>query len=312
MFCVLFPGQGSQYVGMGRDLYEKYEIVRNIYNKVDNQLGYPLSQITLNGPKSELDLTKNTQPAIMTLGVSIFMLLKHHFNLNLNKANFFAGHSLGEYTALVCANALTVETAAYLLHERGKAMQEAVPSGQGAMLAVLGMNIDELSNEIKSIEKKYICELANDNCPGQLVVSGEVMGINILKEKLKKKSKKAILLNVSAPFHCSLMKKASDKMSLKITKTNFTIPNPSMISNVNAKEENDPNKIKNLLIEQIISKVQWRESIEYILKQKVFNFLEIGPGKVLSGLVKRINKKTNIKNLTNIEEIEKYLNNDKF
>ena len=187
MFCVLFPGQGSQYVGMGRDLYEKYEIVRKIYNKVDNQLGYPLSQIILNGPKSELDLTKNTQPAIMTLGVSIFMVLKHHFNLNLNKANFFAGHSLGEYTALVCANSLTVQTAAYLLHERGKAMQEAVPSGQGAMLAVLGMNINELSKRIKKQNIKEVILALSTTTEGQTtshVIADKLKSLNVEVTKL--------------------------------------------------------------------------------------------------------------------------------
>ena len=169
MRAVLFPGQGSQYVGMGSDFYQKFDIAKNIFKKVDKTLGFSLSNIILNGPEEELKLTKNTQPAIMTVGVCIFNVLNNEFGLNLNNSKFFAGHSLGEYTALVCSGSLTLERAAYLLHERGKSMQEAVPPGLGAMMAILGMTIGEIEKEINLLSKEESCEIANDNCDGQLL-----------------------------------------------------------------------------------------------------------------------------------------------
>ena len=308
MRAVLFPGQGSQYVGMGLDFYEKFDLVKKIFKTVDKTLGFSLSNIILNGPEAELKLTQNTQPAILTIGVSIFDVLKNHFDLNLNSARFFAGHSLGEYTALVCAGSLTLERATYLLHERGKSMQKAVPSDQGAMMAILGMSIEDVEEEINLLSKKEICEIANDNSNTQVVVSGKKTVIEILHENLKKKRKKGIILPVSAPFHCSLMKKAAVAMKNKINASNFLMPKPSIISNVTAKEENDINRIKPLLIDQITSRVRWRESIEYMIKNGITNFLEIGPGKVLSGLVKKINKEVKIKNINNVENVK----NDKF
>ena len=303
MRAVLFPGQGSQYVGMGSDFYEKFDSVKEIFRTVDKTLGFSLSNIILNGPEAELKLTQNTQPAIMTIGVCIFNVLNQQFGLNLNNARFFAGHSLGEYTALVCGGSLTIERAAYLLHKRGKSMQDAVPSGQGAMMAILGMTIHEVENEINLLPKGEICEIANDNTSGQVVVSGKKMVIEILNENLKKKKKKGILLPVSAPFHCSLMKKAAENMKDEIENTNFLKPKPSIISNVTAKEETDVDKIRPLLIDQITSRVRWRESIDFMIKQGVASFLEIGPGKVLSGLVKKINRNVKVSNINSIEDI---------
>jgi [acyl-carrier-protein] S-malonyltransferase len=302
MRAILFPGQGSQYVGMGSDFYEKFDHVKKIFKTVDETLGYSLSKIILEGPEEKLKLTENTQPAIMTIGVSLFNVLKDQ--LNLNTVKFFAGHSLGEYTALVCSGSLTLEKAAYLLRERGKSMQEAVPSGQGAMLAVLGMTINEIEDEIKLLPNDKICEIANDNTNGQVVVSGNKESIEILIKNLKSKKKRGILLPVSAPFHCSLMKKAAEKMKDKIENTNFLIPKPTIISNVTAKEEFDVNKIKPLLIDQIVSKVRWRESVSYMIKEGISDFIEIGPGKVLSGLVKKINKDVKVSNFNSIEDIK--------
>ena len=304
MRAILFPGQGSQYVGMGADFYEKFDIVKNIFKSVDESLGFSLSKIILNGPIEELQLTKNTQPAIMTVGVSIFNVLNQEYGLNLNNSSFFAGHSLGEYTALVCGGSLTLEKAAYLLNERGKSMQESVPSGQGAMLAVLGMTIDEVESEINLLPKDGVCEISNDNSDSQIVVSGEKNIIENFNEMLKRKKKKGILLPVSAPFHCSLMKKAAKKMKDKIKSTNFIKPRPSIISNVTANEESDVNKIKPLLIDQITSRVRWRESVNYMIKKGVTNFLEIGPGKVLSTLVKKIDKSVEISNINSVEDIK--------
>ena len=304
MRAILFPGQGSQYVGMGSDFYNKFDSTKSFFEIVDKTLGFSLSNIILNGPESELKLTQNTQPAIMTVGVCIFNVLNQEFGLNLNNTKFFAGHSLGEYTALVCAGSLTIEKAAYLLHERGKSMQDAVPLDQGSMIAILGMRIDEIEKEINLLPKGETCEIANDNSNSQVVVSGKKTAIEILNENLKKKKKKGILLSVSAPFHCSLMKKAAENMKDKIENTNFLKPKPNIISNVTAKEEVDVDRIKPLLIIQITSRVRWRESVDYMIKQGVKDFLEIGPGKVLSGLVKKINRNVEVRNIDCIEDIK--------
>jgi len=189
MRAILFPGQGSQYVGMASDFYKKYDSVKKIFKTVDETLGYSLSNLILNGPEEKLKLTQNTQPAIMTVGVAIYNMLDENSNFNLKDVKFFAGHSLGEYTALVCAGSLTLERAAYLLHERGKAMQEAVPEGLGAMTAVLGMTIEEVEKEINLLPKTEICEIANDNCTGQIVVSGTKNANEILNKNLKSKKK---------------------------------------------------------------------------------------------------------------------------
>ena len=304
MRAVLFPGQGSQYVGMGSDFYKKYDSTKFFFKMVDKTLGFSLSNIILNGPEEELKLTQNTQPAIMTVGVCIFNVLNQEFGLNLNNARFFAGHSLGEYTALVCGGSLTIERAAYLLHERGKSMQDAIHPDQGSMIAILGMRVDEVEKEINLLPKEEACEIANDNSNSQVVVSGKKAAIEILSNNLKKKGKRGILLPVSAPFHGSLMKKAAENMKDKIENTNFLKSKPNIISNVTAKEEIDVNRIKPLLIDQITSRVRWRESVEYMIKQGVKVFLEIGPGKVLSGLVKKINKDVKVSNIDSVEDIK--------
>ncbi len=305
MQAVLFPGQGSQYVGMGLEFYNKFDLAKKIFRDVDDALGFSLSKIILDGPDGKLMSTENTQPAIMTVGVSIFNVLNQEYGLNLNKANFYAGHSLGEYTALVCSEALDIKKAAYLLHERGKAMQNAVAKEKGAMLAILGMSLNEVESEIQEYQSKGVCEISNDNSNSQVVVSGEKKIIENLNESLKRKKKKGIILPVSAPFHCSLMKIAAENMKNKIENTDFQTPKINIISNVTAKEENDINKIKLLLIDQITSRVRWRESINYMIKKGVTNFLEIGPGKVLSGLVKKINKEVEISNINSIDDIKK-------
>ena len=305
MRAILFPGQGSQYVGMGSDFYKKFDIVKKIFSSVDETLGFSLSKIILEGPLEKLQLTQNTQPAIMTVGVSIYNVLNKEYGLNLNQSNFFAGHSLGEYTALVCSGSLTLENAAYLLNERGKFMQEAVPEGKGSMLAVMGIKLPELNKYISELKKENgVCEVANDNSNNQIIISGDKSAINEMSSILKKDKKKSIFLPVSAPFHCSLMKPAADRMEKKIQTTNFSDPFVELISNVTAKPTKNSEEIKKLLVEQIFSKVRWRETIEYMIKNDVNNFIEIGPGKVLSGLVKRINDKVLSKSINTIEDIE--------
>ena len=309
MSALLFPGQGSQVVGMGLELYNNYQLVKDIFNLADEKLKYPLSKIILSGPSEDLQLTENTQPAILTVSYSIFKVLKEEFNFNFQKFKYFAGHSLGEYSALVCSNSLEYTDALYLLNERGKAMQEAVPLGDGSMIAVLGSNLIEINNLIKNLDhKKNVCEIANDNAEGQVIISGNKNSIDSFKLILKEKKIKTIPLKVSAPFHCTLMKPAAEIMKEKINKVVFTQPKFEIINNVTANSEIDPTNIKNLLIKQIYSTVRWRESIINISKNNVTNFIEIGPGKALTGMVKRTVKNVNSFSINSIVDIKTLIN----
>ena len=309
MKAILFPGQGSQIVGMGLEFYNNFSIVKKIFDEADEKLNFKISNIILNGPENELQLTKNTQPAILTVSYSIFSVLKNEFNFDFKDTSFFAGHSLGEYSALVCAGSLKFNDALYLLHERGKSMQQAVPVGKGKMIAVLGLKISEINELIKQIGSSGVCEIANDNAEGQTIVSGDSKSINSLQLLLKENKKKFIPLKVSAPFHCSLMKPAADYMQEKINSVKFEKPNFGLVCNVTSLSQSDPAKIKKLLIEQIFSTVKWRESIIYMSKEKVTDFIEIGPGKVLSGMVKRTVNNINSFSLNSIDDIKK-LNNE--
>ena len=308
MKAILFPGQGSQVVGMGSEFYNNFLSVKEIFNSADEKLKFKLSKIILEGPEDQLKLTQNTQPAILTVSYAIFKILKEEFNYNFENTKYFAGHSLGEYSALLCAGSLSFEDALYLLFERGKSMQEAVPVGKGGMLAVLGSENEEIEDCIKKIKSKGVCEIANDNAPGQIIVSGNIELIQELQNILKENKKKSIMLPVSAPFHCSLMNAAATNMKSKIENVNFTKPNYEIIANVSASPTNDPADIKKLLVEQIYSKVRWRESILYMANQNITEYLEIGPGKVLTGLVKRILPSTNSSSINSIEDIKNITN----
>ena len=304
MFSVLFPGQGSQSMGMGKNLYDNFDYVKSLFDQADDILKKKISKMILEGPKELLDQTENTQPAIFLISYSIYKFIKNESNFELNKAKFFAGHSLGEYSALACAEALTFEQTLELLKVRGKAMQSAVPSGQGGMLAVLGEKI-EIVNEILKLNKdKFQCFVANDNSVGQIVVSGNTKDLDLFSEILKSKNIKNIKLSVSAPFHCSLMSSATKIMKNQITNTDFKKPNNEIVSNVTAEHVNDPNEIKNLLIEQIEKPVRWRESVINMINLNVDKFIEIGPGKVLSGLVKRIDRNMKLIQVNDIEDIK--------
>ena len=305
MNAILFPGQGSQIVGMGSEFYNNFDLVKKIFNEADDKLNYKISNIILEGPEEQLKLTQNTQPAILTVSYAIFSVLKSEFNFDFKNTRFFAGHSLGEYSALVCTESLKFVDALYLLFERGKSMQEAVPLGKGKMIAVLGSKIEEINNFINEMKKKDICEIANDNAEGQTIVSGDVESIISLEKILKDNKKKFIPLNVSAPFHCSLMKSAEIKMKEKIDSVNFRKPIFDIVCNVTSKPENNPENLKKLLVDQICSTVRWRESVINMSNQKVTNFIEIGPGKVLSGMVKRTVKNINCFSINSIDDMKK-------
>ena len=305
MKALIFPGQGSQSVGMGYELYKNFDLVKKIFKEADEKLNFPISKIILNGPETDLKLTENTQPAILTISYSIFKLITEEFNISLKNFTFFAGHSLGEYSALVSSGSLLFTDAVLLLHQRGKLMQEAVPAGRGSMIAVMGINLDDLNKFIKEINvNKGVCEIANDNSNSQVILSGDKSAIEEISKILKNNKKKSIPLPVSAPFHCSLMKPAAKKMEKNILETNFINPEVKIVSNVTAQVVKNPDDIKKLLIDQIFSKVRWRESVEYMISNGVKEFIEVGPGKVLSGLVKRINDKVSSRSINTIEEIK--------
>ena len=303
MNAILFPGQGSQIPGMGAEFYNNFEIVKKIFKEADERLNLKISKIILEGPEDKLKLTQNTQPAILTVSYAIFTVLKEEYNFDFKSTKFFAGHSLGEYSALVCSGSLEFNDALFLLFERGKSMQEAVPIGKGSMIAILGSKIDELNNLIRESKIKGVCEIANDNAEGQTIISGDIESINLFKETLKENKKKFIPLNVSAPFHCSLMSPAATKMKDKINSVNFKKPTFDVVCNVTSKPENNPEIIKKLLIDQICSTVRWRESIINMNNENINNFIEIGPGKVLSGMVKRTVKNINSFSINSINDI---------
>ena len=304
MFSLVFPGQGSQTIGMGKDFFENYDLVKDLFNEADDSLGISLSKIILEGPKDELDLTVNTQPAIFLISYSIFQVMKKEFNLDLDNAKYFAGHSLGEYSALCAANYLSFSDTIKLLKIRGDAMQNAVPKGEGGMLAVLGSKVEIIEDLLNENKNNFIAQIANDNSEGQIVLSGRNSDIEKLIHVLKSKNIKNIKLPVSAPFHCQLMNNATEIMRNEIQKLNFQDSKNKLISNVTAKEILNKEELKMLLIDQIENRVRWRESVNHMIDNEVNHFIEIGPGKVLSGLIKRIDKNVKINTINNESDIK--------
>ena len=304
MFSVIFPGQGSQLVGMGKVFFERFKLVKELFREADDSLGLSLSKIILEGPKEELDFTANTQPAIFLISYSIFNVIKKEFNIDLNKAKFFAGHSLGEYSALSSAGYLSFNETIKILRVRGHAMQNAVPKGEGGMLAVLGSSIEKIETILKDNLNIPSVQIANDNSEGQIVLSGKNIDLLNLTEILKVNKIKNIKLPVSAPFHCKLMRGATEIMRKEIEKVSFQNSNIRLISNVTADEISNKDELKKLLVDQIENRVKWRESVINMINKGVNQFIEIGPGKVLSGLVKRINKNVKINAINNEFDIK--------
>ena len=303
MFSVIFPGQGSQIIGMGKEFFEKFDLVKKLFKDADEVLEYSLSKIILDGPKEELDLTLNTQPAIFLVSYSIYKVVTEEFNINLSKAKYFAGHSLGEYSALSTAGYLNFSDTIKLLRLRGDAMQNSVPKGEGGMVAVLGSTVEIIEEILKINESNFFAQIANDNSEGQIVISGKNDDLIKCIEILKSKKIKNIKLPVSAPFHCSLMKKATEIMKKELNNVKFIDANKTLISNVTAEEISNKDILKKLLIDQIENRVRWRESVINMINNGVNHFVEIGPGKVLSGLVKRINKDVNIDTINTESDI---------
>ncbi len=304
MFSVLFPGQGSQSVGMAKDLYDNFGYVKDLFNEADDILKVSIKDIIFEGPKNILNDTENTQPAIFLVSYAIFQVIKNETSFDITKASYFAGHSLGEYSALSCAGVTNFNETIKLLKIRGNAMQNAVPKNEGGMVAVLGENINKVKEIIENNNANFRCYLANDNSNGQVVISGKLNDLDQLVDELKKTNIKNIKLPVSAPFHCVLMQPATQIMSKELNKINFLIPKNSIVSNVNAEASDNPEKIKNLLIEQIEKPVRWRESIINMINYGTKKFIEIGPGKVLSGLVKRINKNIILTHVNNLDDLK--------
>ena len=304
MFSVVFPGQGSQMVRMGKEFFDKHDQVKKFFKDADDILGISLTKIIFDGPKDQLDLTINTQPAIFLISYSIFNVLKNEHNIDLSKAEYFAGHSLGEYSALAAAGYLDFQNTIKLLRVRGDAMQNAVPNGEGGMVVALGSSIESIERILIENQNNFKTQIANDNSDGQIVLSGRNKDLDQLMSVLKKNNIKNVKLPVSAPFHCKLMVKATEIMKKEIEKVEFKDAKIKLISNVTANEILNKDELKKLLIKQIESRVRWRESIINMIDKNVNHFIEIGPGKVLSGLIKRINKGVKIDTVNDYNDIK--------
>lgn len=292
----IFPGQGSQYVGMGKDLAEAFVEAREVFQEVDDALSQKLSRIMFEGPEDQLNLTENTQPALMAHSMAVAKILRKQGGIKFeNTCAFMAGHSLGEYSALTCAGSLDLAVTAKLLKTRGKAMQKAVPVGVGAMAAILGLDLPDVLEVTKKAtaqgNKEVVCQAANDNSAGQVVVSGHSAAVQLaIDYATQAGAKRAILLPVSAPFHCSLMAPAAQEMAYALADTNIRPPFVPVVSNVTAKGVSEPSDIRRLLVDQITGMVRWRESVQWMKEQGVTEVVELGAGKVLAGLVRRIEK----------------------
>jgi [acyl-carrier-protein] S-malonyltransferase len=294
MHAFLFPGQGAQAIGMGKDLAENFLVSKNVFEEVNDALGQDLSGLIWDGDIETLTLTENAQPALMATSIAAIKALEAE-GIKFDQASYIAGHSLGEYSALCAAGSLSLTDTAKLLRIRGKAMQDAVPFGLGAMAAILGLDFETVSQITNSSSNDLICQAANDNDPGQVVISGHKNAVEQTIELAKNAgAKRAVLLPVSAPFHCSLMQPAADIMTKALNDIKLNDPIVPLVANVRANEQNNGDIIKDLLIEQVTGSVRWRESIEFMSSKGVSEVFEIGAGKALSGMVRRINKEINV------------------
>jgi [acyl-carrier-protein] S-malonyltransferase len=306
--ALLFPGQGSQLVGMGKEMAAQFSAAREVFDEVDAALGEKLSALMFEGPQETLTMTENAQPAIMAVSMAVLRVLQRETGFEVAKqASYVAGHSLGEYSALCAAGSLTLSDTAKLLRLRGKAMQQAVPKGQGAMAALIGADFDGAKAIAKEAELSGVCTVANDNAPGQVVISGSSAAIDRAIEIAKTKGvKRAMLLEVSAPFHSPLMQPAAQIMKTALATAKILKPCVPLVANVTAESASDPEMIRQLLVEQVTGIVRWRESVSYLKQQGVLRAIEIGAGKVLSGLVKRIEPEIATVNIGNPQDLQSF------
>lgn len=300
--AVLFPGQGSQYAGMGKEFFEKFKVSSDIYHMADKTLGFDLSKLMLEGPEDELKLTYNAQPALLTCSIAIWEVIKDKLNVCA-----FAGHSLGEYSALVAAGSMTFEDAVLAVHNRGKFMQEAVPVGVGAMAAVLGGDADKVVSLCKDISREnFIVEPANFNCDGQVVVAGNSEAVDLFVSRIRETgAKRGVKLPVSAPFHCSLMNPAQTKMAEYLSKVIISDIKVPVYNNIEGKKQNSVSQIRNALIRQVSGAVRWTDEIINMINEGIDTFVEVGAGNVLTGLVKKISKEVKAFNISTIEDMKK-------
>lgn len=305
----VFPGQGSQTVGMGKELAEAFPVARQLFEEVDDALEQRLSRLMFEGPIEDLTLTENTQPALMAVSLAVVRVLEGEAGMVLaDRAPFVAGHSLGEYSALAAAGTLGVADAARLLKRRGVAMQRAVPVGEGAMAAILGLDLEAIQKIVREAAEDEVCATANDNAPGQVVVSGNAAAVERAMVLAKEQgAKRSILLPVSAPFHCALMEPAAAEMRDALGMVTLQAPRMSLVSNVTAGSVNDPEAIRRLLVEQVTGMVRWRESVLYLKDQGVSTLYELGAGKVLAGLTRRIDRELTGQSVGTPQDVEDLL-----
>lgn len=304
-FALIFPGQGSQAVGMGKDLADTFAAAKAVFEEVDEALGQKLSEIIWNGPAETLTLTENAQPALMAVSMAVVRTLEIEYGFDVSRAKYVAGHSLGEYSALAAAGALSLSDAARLLKLRGQAMQKAVPVGRGAMVALLGVGKDIAEKVADAAADGDVCQVANDNDPTQVVLSGSKDAIDRVAEAGKQFGvRRVVLLPVSAPFHCTLMQLAADAMAKALNETEVKAPSVPVVANVLASAISEPGEIKRRLVQQVTGSVRWRESVTYMTDNGVTDFYELGSGKVLAGLVKRIARDVNAVSIGTPGDIE--------
>ncbi len=297
----IFPGQGSQYVGMGRELFENFSVAKRIFEEADDTLHFSVSDLCFKGPEEALKLTENTQPSVLTTSVAALKVLQAEKGM---APQFAAGHSLGEYTALVASEALSFSQAVKIVRLRGKFMQEAVPVGEGAMAAVLGMEREQLEKLCEEISSGEVLAPANFNSPGQIVIAGSTKAVERAVERVKQEGKKAVLLPVSAPFHCSLMKPAGERLEKALEEISVNDLKVPVVTNVEAEANTSKDTVKGLLVAQVSSPVRWEESMRKMIEKGIEQVVEIGPGKVLSGLMKRIDSRVETRNVEDLKTLK--------